>query len=152
MAGLSVQANRTPTGVAAGGVLMNDHRMRDPDELVAVDLTDEQRQVLTNGLRQWGGPAQGTDTLAMALGWGGVADQHEQARRLCAALADGRPLTVRDWTRTLLATEVVFVSDIVGAGTEWQAVTGLDDEWTLGVLRELQTKLPLTRIESGSPS
>lgn len=98
--------------------------------------------MLIGGLRQWGGPAQGTEPMAIAMGWGGVADLHHQRRRLCDALAEGRPLTIWDWTRVLLTTEIVFVSDIVGAGTEWQAVTGLDDDRTLEVLRDLQVKLP----------
>lgn len=116
--------------------------MRDPEKLVAVELSDEQRQVLIGGLRQWGGPAHCTEPMAIAMGWDGVADLHHQGRRLCDALAEDRPLTMRDWTRVLLATEIVFVSDIVGAGTEWQAVTGLDDDRTLEVLRALQVKLP----------
>lgn len=95
-----------------------------------------------NGLRQWGGPVRCTETMAIAMGWDGVADLHHQRRRLCDALAEDGPLTIRDWTRVLLATEIVFVSDVVGAGTEWQAVTGLEDDRTLGVLRALQVKLP----------
>jgi len=36
----------------------------------------------------------------------------------------------------------VFISDIVGAGYEWQIVTGLDDESTLRTLRGLQQRWP----------
>lgn len=129
---------------------MDDRGVPDHDEPIAIDLTDEQRQVLIHGLRQWGGPAHGTDALSRALGWDGVADQREQSRRLCETLAEGQPLSARDWTRILLTTEVAFASDVVGAGTEWQTVTGLDDVATLRALRTLQTTLPVSASDQRS--
>lgn len=129
---------------------MDDRGVPDHDEPIAIDLTDEQRQVLIQGLRQWGGPAHTTDALSRALGWGGVTDQREQSRRLCESLAEGQPLPARDWTRILLTTEVAFASDVVGAGTEWQTVTGLEDVATLLVLRELQTALPVRASDQRS--
>lgn len=46
-----------------------------------------------------------------------------------------------DWTRALLASEIVFASDVVGAGVEWPTVTGWSDVETIELLRELQRKL-----------
>ena len=46
--------------------------------------------------------------------------------------------------RTLLAAEIVFVSDLVGSGVEWQTTTGITDEATLAVLRAIQRKLART--------
>ncbi len=51
------------------------------------------------------------------------------------------PLSRTDWTRTLLATEIVFIDNVVGAGWDWSPVTGFSDTETLQVLRRLQRKL-----------
>jgi hypothetical protein len=53
----------------------------------------------------------------------------------------GAHLTEEDWRRTLLATEIVFISDVVGAGTDWEVTTGLSDEETIKVLRAIQRKV-----------
>jgi hypothetical protein len=41
----------------------------------------------------------------------------------------------------LVATEIVFASDVFGAGVEWSTVTGSTDAETIAVLRQLQRKL-----------
>ena len=41
----------------------------------------------------------------------------------------------------LILTEVVFVSDLVGSGVEWETTTGLSDEVTIRLLRGIQRKL-----------
>ena len=46
-----------------------------------------------------------------------------------------------DARRVLLATEIVFASDVIGAGVEWETVTGLSDVDTIRLLRGLQRKL-----------
>ncbi|MFD8782806.1 hypothetical protein [Kitasatospora sp. NPDC059599] len=46
-----------------------------------------------------------------------------------------------DWARILLAAEIVFVSDLVGSGTEWSTTTGFADEATIRMLRSIQRKL-----------
>lgn len=53
----------------------------------------------------------------------------------------GKPLMREDWRRTLLATEIVFVSDIVGASADWPVTTGLSDRETLTVLRTIRKKI-----------
>ena len=60
----------------------------------------------------------------------------EQSHRLRAALGARRPLSRWDWTRTLLAIEIVFASDVVGSGVEWAVTTGLDDMRTPQILRD----------------
>ncbi|MDM7888577.1 hypothetical protein QUG98_08930 [Curtobacterium sp. RHCJP20] len=50
-------------------------------------------------------------------------------------------MPIDDWRRTLLATEVVFASDIVGSGIEWETATGVRDATALQLLRSLQRKL-----------
>jgi hypothetical protein len=45
------------------------------------------------------------------------------------------PLTQVDWARVLLATEIVFVSDLMGSGVEWPTTTGLSDESTIRTIQ-----------------
>jgi hypothetical protein len=52
--------------------------------------------------------------------------------------AEGQPLSRADWRRALLATEIVFASDVVGSGLDWSITTGLADEDTIGLLRAMQ--------------
>lgn len=112
-----------------------------PDEPVGVVLNDDERRVLCRGLIEWGGPARCTEEMAVALGFDTVADLHGETDRLLAALVAGEPLTPVDWGRVLLSTEVVFASDLVGAGVDWECVTGLTDEETIRILRDLQRTL-----------
>ena len=123
--------------------------MPDRDELIDVELTDDERWLLNRGLVEWGGPAACTDAMATAMGFGSVRDLFDESERLLEALRTRRPLSRWDWTRTLLATEIVFASDVVGSGVEWTITTGLDDVRTLQALRELQRKLVKARTPVG---
>ena len=66
---------------------------------------------------------------------------HGDGRRLRDALGRGEALTASDWRRTLLATEIVFASDVVGSGLDWSITTGLPDEETIWLLRTVQRKV-----------
>jgi hypothetical protein len=61
---------------------------------------------------------------------GPMASQRALLRRSPDALA-----------RTVLATEIVFASNLVGAGREWSITTGFSDVQTIGLLREIQGRL-----------
>jgi len=117
---------------------------------MAPDLTDAERLVLTRGLVEWGGPAHCTEPMAIALGFRSVVDLFTQSDRLVDALEEERPLSRRDWTRALLATEIVFASDVLGSGVEWPDTTGLDDVETLRTLRGLQIKLAGVIVRRGA--
>ncbi|MFJ2951492.1 hypothetical protein ACIO8H_28220 [Streptomyces sp. NPDC087226] len=107
-------------------------------------LTDGEIKLLRRALAEWGGPAHCSDHLAVGMGF---ADQHDlldQCDRLRNALADDAPLTQVDWARVLVATEIVFVSDLMGSGVEWSTTTGLSDESTIRALRSIQRKLGRT--------
>ena len=54
------------------------------------------------------------------------------------ALDSGEQLDKADVRRALEATEIVFVSDTLGAASDWEIVTGLTDEETLRTLRKVQ--------------
>jgi hypothetical protein len=51
-------------------------------------------------------------------------------------------MTQRDWVRVVLATEIVFISDVIGSGHDWRHTTGLQDDETLRLLRSIQRKVP----------
>ncbi len=78
------------------------------------------------------------------MGFADAQDLYDQCDRLRDALGDDVPLAPVDWARTLLAVEIVFVSDLAGSGVEWQTTTGLSDESTIRTLRAVQRKLART--------
>lgn len=109
--------------------------------LIAIDLAATERKVLWQGLAQWGGPAHLTDSTAVAMGFEDRDDFYRNQERLMEAVDRGDPLTAQDWRRALIATEIDFVSDMLGTGYEWETVTGLDDVDTIQILRGLQRKI-----------
>ncbi|HEY9367172.1 hypothetical protein [Streptomyces sp.] len=107
-------------------------------------LTPDETGLLRRALLEWGGPARCSDQLAVGMGFAGFQDLLDQSGRIRRALADDTPLTPADWARTLLATEIVFVSDLAGTGFEWRTTTGLPDDATINALRSIQRKLGRT--------
>lgn len=75
------------------------------------------------------------------MGFGSVQALFREADRLIEAIEGEQPLSRWDWSRALIATEIVFASDVMGSGHDWSMTTGLDDAPTLVRLRELQVKL-----------
>lgn len=97
---------------------------------------------MRNGLNEWRGPARCTDELAVAMGFAGYDDFHEQIeQRLLPLLRAEEYLTRLDWWRTLLATEIVFASDLVGSGSDWPDTVGMSDDDTIRLLRSVQRKV-----------
>jgi hypothetical protein len=119
-------------------------------EIIEIDLTDIERRVLSCGLAEWGGPAHCTDAMAPAMGFSNVPGLLAEGRQIITDLDSGRSLTCQDWTRALLATEIVFISDMLGSGAEWPTTTGLDDASTLKALRSIQRKLAAVIVRSGT--
>ncbi len=75
------------------------------------------------------------------MGFSGAQVLLGRCRRLSAALTDDARLSAADWARTLLVSEIVFVSDLAVSGVEWQTTTGRGDEATIRTLRSIQRKL-----------
>jgi hypothetical protein len=119
---------------------MSPKRQADSGKLT-VDLTTEERDLLAQGLLQWGGAAAPTDALAVAMGFADVRDLLTQSKRIGNAIEYGTPVAASDLRRALVATEIVFSSDVFGAGVEWETVTGLTDQASISMLRTLQRKL-----------
>lgn len=115
-------------------------RMRERTGAIAMSLTDDEWEVLAQGLGQWGGAATLTDEWALALGFASRRHFEDQVTRLEEALNGREALTAQDWLRVIQATELVFINDVVGAGVEWSLVTRFTDENTVGLLRSIQEK------------
>lgn len=124
--------------------------MPDREDLVAVSLTEEERYMLTFGLKDWDGPTEATESVAVALGFVSIEDLHIEGDRIAEAIHAGEPVSERDWSRALFATEVVFASKVVGAAAEWGSIHGGTDAGWIGVLRSLQRKVPASRRFVGS--
>ncbi|MFE3515026.1 hypothetical protein [Streptomyces sp. NPDC059166] len=118
-------------------------------------LTDEETRLLQHGLMEWCGPARCTEEFAVAMGFEGAEDLSRRGVTIHRSLAAREALEPMDWARALLATEVAFVSDVVGSGYEWATTTGWPDDLTVRVLRSVQLKLirtvaPLVGREIGT--
>ncbi|WP_205791741.1 hypothetical protein [Microbacterium sulfonylureivorans] len=120
-------------------------------ELVDVELSNDERFLLDRGLVEWGGPARCTEAIAIAIGFSSVADLLTEGYRIADDLSNRRPLSRTDWTRALLATEVVFASDVLGSGHDWEATTDLDDTATITLLRSVQLRLADVLIRPSRP-
>lgn len=107
-----------------------------------VELSDDEIYLLRCGLLEWQGPARCTEQMAVAMGFSSVEELFAESLRLRQALSDRRSLPQRDWVRILLATEVVFASDVLGSGRDWHITTGIPDTDTITRLREIQRKIP----------
>ncbi|WP_327040992.1 hypothetical protein OG400_26840 [Micromonospora ureilytica] len=111
-------------------------------DVVAVDLTADERFLLSRGLGEWGGPASPTEDFARAMGFDSKEDLWRgEGRRLREALDSGGSLTRSQWRKALLALEIVFSSDVIGSGCDWSITTGISDEETIKLLRVVQRKL-----------
>ena len=62
-------------------------------------------------------------------------------QRLTDLIREAKPMTCLDWRRALISCELLFGSDVLGCGVEWQTVSGLRDEETITALRALERKL-----------
>lgn len=109
---------------------------------VTVELDDDERMMLIYGLRDWDGPGYATDSLALAMGFSSASHLLDEAARIARAITDGQALSVRDWTRALIATEFAYTSAVLGAGNEWTTIHAGSDEHWINVLRRLQHKVP----------
>lgn len=92
--------------------------MSEPTRVKTVNphLTDDERRMLVHGSKDWAGPAHGTDYLTVAMGLVSLDDLHKDSDRIAIAIAYDEPLPVRDWTRAIVATEIVRASDVLGTG------------------------------------
>ncbi len=93
-------------------------------------LNDDELDLLRAGLREWGGSARLPHTVARAMRFESEADFTVQRRRTERSLSQGEPMSFSDWRRVLLATEVVFASDVVGSGLRAGPTRSQSGEWS----------------------
>lgn len=105
-------------------------------------LTEDERNLLRDGLYEWKGPARVSEEFAIAMRFRDEADLFAEGDRIGRDVTAHVALSALDWARALLATEVVFASDLVGAGRDWATATGRSDRHTIELLREIQSKMP----------
>ena len=112
---------------------------------VSLELAEAERRFLTAALRQWGGAARATGQLAVALGFADLHHFHAETVRLRGLVENQAALTTDEWRRVLVASEVVFASDVFGAGLDWSIAAGITDDEALTLLRSIQRKMPRWR-------
>lgn len=75
-----------------------------------------------------------------------VQDLHEVGHRLSEDVEQGEPMRPLDWGPSLLATERVFGSNVVGSGLDWEVSSGFSDAVSVKLLRAIQRKLPTAGV------
>jgi hypothetical protein len=86
-----------------------------------------------------------TDEIARAMWFAGREEFSAEQNRLRTAIKKQEPLAARDWHRVLAATELAFISKLLGGGGDWRIVSGIDDHPTLDHIRAIQRKLAWVR-------
>lgn len=112
--------------------------MTDP-ELVAIDLTDEERKLMVLALNEFGGTAQHTYQLLCHLlsqsnsdGWARLVN------RLISSIKNKEPLSDLDWARAMFLTDISFGSTLVGSGLRFGRSA---DQYWFPILRSIQEKV-----------
>jgi hypothetical protein len=114
-------------------------------ELVHIDLTDDERVLLVQGLNEYGGPGRGAPLLRPLVGLSSVGEFYYLIDRLKAAVKSDDLLSDLDWARALVLTEISWASDLLGAGIDFSS--NIRDEKAVVVLRGLQRKISGHRFE-----
>jgi hypothetical protein len=115
--------------------------MSSPTELVAIELTDDERDFVEQTLEQWSSSAASRPFPFQVLGLSTWEEFGALTYRLERAAVDGAALTDLDWARLLFLTEVTFASALIGSGTRFTAMTRFSDAQAINVLRGLQRKI-----------
>jgi hypothetical protein len=108
-------------------------------ELVAINLTNEERELIVLALNEYGGTAQHTyRLLCPVLGQSNLDEWAHLVNRLKEAVRNKKPLSDLDWARTMFLTDICFGSTLVGSGLRFGRAA---DEYWFEILRSLQEKV-----------
>ena len=108
-------------------------------ELVVIDLTDEERELIVLALNEYAGTAQHTyKLLCSVLGQSNKHEWFQLINRLESAIKNKEPLSDLDWARAMFLTDISFGSTLVGSGLRFGR--GADEYW-FEILRSLQEKV-----------
>jgi hypothetical protein len=108
-------------------------------EPIDIDLTDDERMLLAQGLNEYGGPIRNQLVMVRAVGLPDSASFDALVDRLHTAVSRKEPLSKLDWARAVFLTEVSWASDLVGSGLDF--ATNFRDEAAAALLRSIQWKL-----------
>jgi hypothetical protein len=112
--------------------------MTDPERL-AVNLTDEERELMVLALNEYGGTAQHThQLLCPVLGQSNSDDWAHLVNRLISAIKNKAPLSDLDWARAMFLTDISFGSTLVGSGLRFGRSA---DQYWFPILRSIQEKV-----------
>jgi hypothetical protein len=108
-------------------------------ERVAIELTDEERELIVLALNEYAGTAQHTyKLLCPVLGQSNKHEWFQLINRLEFAIENKEPLSDLDWARAMFLTDISFGSTLVGSGLRFGR--GADEYW-FEILRSLQGKV-----------
>jgi hypothetical protein len=108
-------------------------------ELVAIELTDEERELIVLALNEYAGTAQHTyKLLCPVLGQSNKHEWFQLISRLEFAIENKEPLSDLDWARAMFLTDICFGSTLVGSGLRFGRAA---DEYWFEILRSLQGKV-----------
>ena len=114
--------------------------MTDDNELVAIDLTDNERLLMSQAINEYWGPAGNARLLLGPIcGVKNTAQWDALLRHLYDALHTHQPLPDLEWARALFLTEISVGSALVGAGSDSPKTVGHQDVFE--VLRAVQVKI-----------
>jgi hypothetical protein len=115
----------------------------DDADLHVVELTDREREFISKLLLEWSGSASRKPPPLEILGlphndpsqFGILLD------RLDDAVTQRTPLSDLDWARAMFLTEITWASSLLGAGADFETITGISDDEGIHLLRGLQRKI-----------
>jgi hypothetical protein len=108
-------------------------------ELIDIELTDDERDLLSHGLNEYGGPIRNQLVMARALGLPDQASFDTLVARLRKAIWRKEPLSKVDWARAVFLTEVSWASNLVGSGLDFRS--NFRDDEAPPLMRSVQWKI-----------
>ncbi|MFZ0834723.1 MAG: hypothetical protein WAM92_16950 [Mycobacterium sp.] len=109
------------------------------DDLVDIELTNTERELMVQVLNEYAGTAQQAfELMAPVVGQTSEDEWWDYIGPLHDAIKRKQPLSDLDWARALFLTEVGFASDLVGSGRRFGRRA---DEFWIVELRSLQDKI-----------
>jgi hypothetical protein len=108
-------------------------------ELIDIELTDDEREFLSHGLNEYGGPIRNQLVMMRALGLPDRSSFDAVVDRLGQAIWRKEPLSKLDWARAVFLTEVSWASNLVGSGLDFRS--NFHDDEAAPLMRSIQRKI-----------
>jgi hypothetical protein len=108
-------------------------------ELIDIELTDDERDLLSHGLNEYGGSIHYKPVMTRALGLPDRASFDTLLHRLRRAIWRKEPLSKLDWARAVFLTEVSWASNLVGSGLDFRS--NFHDDEAAPLIRSIQWKI-----------